>query len=281
LSDVEKVNEMDHVLQRVLSFRLRAFFILAPLATGVAMQTQPVEAAPLDKIMNRGVFEVCVSPGAEPYSELSKTGSPHGFHIDLGGALARELGVEPKFRFINFNFEARHTSCDAFMSAGVFEGKSEGRTRKSEPYLLFDTLLVTKPDRNIKSLDDLNGLRVAVQMGSLAHVTLLGRPVDIRVSMTRENDLLSALARDEIDAGVVTNIGYYWYLRNNPKSAFKAQTASILQTPTGYPIAIALRNADDKAVTAVNAAIQRLKQTGELLSIMKSWGLENVPIATP
>ena len=256
---------------------------LAVAATGVAALAAAASAAQagtLDYVHKRGVFEVCASPDAMPFSQLRSSGGPIGLHIDLGEALARELGVSAKFSFVNFRFEARQTSCDAFMSVGVLPNQEKGPIKQTVPVLQYDTLMVTKPDRKITRIDDLDGLKVATQQGTLAHVTLLKRPVDIRVSLLREDDMLNAIDRGDIDVGIVTNFGYYWYLKNNPSKTFNVQAASIVQSTTGYPMAIGLRKADDKILEAANAAIGRLQKSGELVTILKKYGLESAA-ATP
>jgi polar amino acid transport system substrate-binding protein len=248
--------------------------IVASSMTLLSAGGTAAHAGTLDYILKRGVFEVCASPDAMPFSELPRSGSPVGLHIDLGEALARELGVSAKFSFVHFRFEARQTGCDAFMSVGVLTNQEKGPIKKTVPLLQYETLMVSKPDRKIVRVEDLDGLKVATQQGTLAHVTLLKRPVDVRISLLREDDMLNAIDRGEIDVGIVTNFGYYWYLKNNPSKTFEVQPASMVQSPTGYPMAIGLRKADDKTVDATNAAIARLQASGELVTILKKYGLE-------
>jgi ABC-type amino acid transport substrate-binding protein len=87
--------------------------------------------------------------------------------------------------------------------------------------------------------------------------------------------MLDAIERGDIDVGIVTNFGYYWHLKNNPSKAFKVQPANLVQSTTGYPMAIGLRKADDKVIEAVNAAIGRLQTSGELVTILTKYGLES------
>ena len=259
------------------SCRALAYYCAVAAAVGSSLIIGPpsANAAPMEYILKRGVFEVCASPDAMPFSQMRPSGGGIGLHIDLGEALARELGVGAKFSFVNFQYEAKHTSCDAFMSVGVLDGEQEkGPVKRTVPIIQYDTLMITKPERTITKIEDLDGLKIATQSGSLAHVTLLKRPVDVRVSLLHEDDLLNALDRGDIDVGIVTNIGYYWFLKNNPSKAFRAQPASIVQTPTAYPIAIGLRKPDDKTLALTNAAIARLQASGEMLTIFTKYGIE-------
>ena len=48
-------------------------------------------ARPLDSIRSRGILMVCANPNALPFS--SKTGDRRGFELELGEALANQLGV--------------------------------------------------------------------------------------------------------------------------------------------------------------------------------------------
>ena len=235
-------------------------------------------AATIEKIRKRGFMEICVNPEAMPLSRGPNV--PEGFEIDLANAVAKELGVDVSFTWAQFRHEARYTSCDAFMSVGILPGE-KGPLKKTIPVLQFETMAVTKSDTVITSIEQLDGRRVAVQSGSMAHATLLDRKADIRVSYTTDEAVLDAVNRGEVDVGVVGNFGLGWYLKRHPDAALLWRIATYLQPTTGYPVAIGLRQSSDETVSAFNQAIEAVTQTGKLSTIKARWGFDLVTTAPP
>lgn len=244
----------------------------------LAFAAPQVKAATIEKIERRGKLEVCLNPDAMPYSTAFD--GEKGLHIDLANAIARELGVSTLFSWVQFRFQAKYTHCDAFMGVGVLPGEDDGPTKKTKPIFDFDTLLVSRPGLQLDTLEALDGRKIAVQTGSLAHVTLLDRPVDVRVSYIREEVMLAAIADGTLDAGFVSNVGLNWYLKNNPKAEFKIWPATIAQDKTGYPIAIGLRRADKATLDRFNEILDKLAATGEMARIFDKYGLAGL-LRTP
>lgn len=256
---------------RLLACLITALSIAASILPG------PAQAATIDRIKSRGTLVVCVNPDAMPYSRLR--GGEEGLHIDLANALAGELGVAAQFSWVQYRFQAKYTQCDAFMGVGVLEGEDDGPVKLTKPILRYKTVLATRPDKSISKLEDLDGLRVATQSGSLAHVTLLKRPVDIRVSLRSDAIILDAIEKGDIDVGVVSNVGYEWYLKSHPETSFATSSASVVQDVLGYPIAIGIRKANAETMTAVNSAIDRLVTSGEMKKIFSKYGIEDALVA--
>lgn len=257
---------------RPAAFRAGIMNLAILLALAVACSTNAAVAASIDRIQKRGVLEVCVNPDAMPFSSIEKGES--GLHIDVAKAFARELGVSTKFSWVNYRYQAKYTQCDAFMGVGVLGGEDDGPVKKTKPFFRFENVLATRPDKKISKLDNLDGLRVATQSGSLAHVTMLNRPIDIRVSLLNDTKILDAVDKGDIDVGVVSNIGLGWYLKTHPDKSFGQSPASIVQEMTGYPLAVGMRKADANTLGLANAAIDRLLASGEMKKIFEAYGLE-------
>lgn len=262
------------------SKKLRNQFAVMTVGVVAVCGTFCVNAGPavsetFEKIKSRGVFEVCLSPKSMPLSTVFD--GEKGVHVDLSKALARELGVSARFGWIQFRYQAKYTECDAFVGVGIIPGvKDEGRLKKSKPFMQFDTLMVTNPGKTISNLSELDGLTVATQSGSLSHAAIVTKTkATARLGFTDEEDLLANVADGSVDVGIVTNIGYAWYLHKNPDAKFNVQPAKIFQDITGYAMAIGLRNSDEAAVVAVNDALDRLKSSGEMCKIFTKYGLQS------
>ena len=87
------------------------FLIRLVAATIIAAAAGSFAAArPLDSIRERGKLLVCENPNALPFS--SKNGERRGFELELGEALAKELGVALEVGWVIFPFHMARVDCD-------------------------------------------------------------------------------------------------------------------------------------------------------------------------
>ena len=91
------------------------------------------QARPLNSIKARGKLLVCANPNALPFS--SKNGEPRGFELELGEALAKELGVALEVGWVIFPFHMARVDCDV-----VFELDRRSRDRRGCASAAFQTL---------------------------------------------------------------------------------------------------------------------------------------------
>src|SRR5580692_9753607 len=92
-------------------------------------------ARPLDSIRSRGILIVCANPNALPFS--SKTGDRRGFELELGEALADQLGVKLEVGWVVFPFQVGRVDCDVVLDAIVDQASaSERHVKLSRPYLV-------------------------------------------------------------------------------------------------------------------------------------------------
>ena len=90
-------------------------------------------ARPLDSIKERGKLLVCANPNALPFS--SKNGERRGFELELGEALAKELGVALEVGWVIFPFHMARVDCDiVFDSIVDRETAEDAHLRLSRPY---------------------------------------------------------------------------------------------------------------------------------------------------
>ena len=239
-------------------------------AAGLAITL--ARAGTIEDIKRAGALNVCVNPDALPFSSDSNT--PPGMHIELAKMLAMQLGVGLQLSWVHLRREAKYTDCDAFMDEPVFAG-SEGPIKRTTAYMNFETLAVTKPGRRLDTLEDLNGLRVAMPAASLAHKVLADRPVDIAVSYIRERDILEAVSAGRVDVGLVSNVGFAWYKKLHPNVALESYSTKFIHEMNGYPIAVGLRKTNAQTVEIVNTAMQQLRERGALEQLFAKYGLSD------
>jgi polar amino acid transport system substrate-binding protein len=159
----------------------------------------PAQARSLDTIKELGVIGLCAHPNSLPFA--SKAGDPPGFQVDLGQALAHELGVSLKLDWIITQYQMRSADCDIVLDV-IADREAQGETnlRISKPYYRTGVALAVPSDSKLTSFKSLDAhTKVGVQVGSMAAMIIGQRHVPTS-TFGFEVDSLEALANREIDA---------------------------------------------------------------------------------
>ncbi|MFZ0205913.1 MAG: transporter substrate-binding domain-containing protein, partial [Roseiarcus sp.] len=122
---------------------MKAILTLAVIATiGLA---GPVAARSLDAIRSIGSIGLCAHPNSLPFA--SKTADPPGFQVELGRALAQQLGVSLKLDWIITMFQMRSADCDIVMDT-IADAEAQGEThlKISKPYYRTGVALAVSSD---------------------------------------------------------------------------------------------------------------------------------------
>jgi polar amino acid transport system substrate-binding protein len=212
-------------------------------------------------------FEFCVIEYDIPLSASKadeKTGLS-GFYVNIGEAIAKELGRVPKPSFV----------MSAFMNRPIREGLLAGRcgaqiglVRHQGKWLIpqkvqltqaFGTVgyaLVVPRNSPIQKAADLKGKNIAVQSGSPAHLGLdqLGG-VSFHFFQFAE-PAMKALVEGQVDAAMIwgPTAGYQnkYYYDNR---------FNVMPTNYSWPVAIALTAANDSLTTQIDTALEKLRPT--------------------
>jgi polar amino acid transport system substrate-binding protein len=238
-------------------------------------------ARPLDSIKARGKLLVCANPNALPFS--SKNGERQGFELELGEALAKELGVALEVGWVIFPFHVPRVDCDILFDSIVDRETAEaGHLRLSRPYTKSGVTIALRPGiEGIKGFADLKkGQRVGAIVGSLASVRL-GQKGLPTIPFTFEDEMLEALGQGELDAALAipATIGYYNLLhRDAPVTSVRD---AVSMPELYWDVAVGMRKADDALVAAVDSALDRLLANGAIDRIYANYGIEQRPPARP
>jgi polar amino acid transport system substrate-binding protein len=199
-----------------------------------------------------------------------------GFEVDLADALSRELGRSIRFRqyeFVSLFSGLERGDFDLAMNGLEITPDRLRQVRFTRPYYIYKLQLVVRTgEQRFHTLQECVG-RKGVTIGTL-HDTAAERLLD-KLGIPRKsydgqvepyNDL--ALKR-QLD-GVLLDLPIALYCaRGNPKLEF-----------TGLPIepgyyGIAVNRKNEALAQQLNAALERLLQSGELRRIYEKWDLWN------
>jgi len=246
-------------LQRWVAILLLLFFSPATLLAQSA----------LDRVRKSGELRIGTDATYPPF-ETAEGGQYTGFDIDLGSAIARELGVKP--RFINAAFDGifpalQNGIFDAVMSAVTITPERSASMLFSDPYYDSGQLIVLNQERQgISNPDDLKGKSVGVQINTTAQFDLEKRE-GVTVAKYNTVDLaLLDLRNHRIDAVVIdAPVAKYMIFQ----SFHDLKTVGKRFTDEKFGIALA-QESDDLRLE-INKALKKIKETGEYDRIHEKW----------
>src|SRR5690242_21405871 len=230
------------------------------------------EARPLATIREVGTIGLCAHPNSLPFA--SKAGDPPGFQIELGQALAHELGVSLRPDWIITQYQMRSAGCDIVLDV-IADREAQGETnlRISKPYYRTGVALAVLPASQLtsfKSLDERT--KVGVLVGSIAAMTLGQRHVPTS-TFGFEVDSLEALANHEIDAAAVTPTMASYYNLTHPDKAVRILGLDESEPNLSWNVAVGMVRPDDALRNAVDQAMERLSADGTVDRIYHRYGV--------
>jgi polar amino acid transport system substrate-binding protein len=252
----------------------RAAVLVSVLAVGFACSS--AGARPLAVIRDRGVLSLCAHANSLPFA--SKTQDPPGFQIEIGRALAGELGVRLQVEWVVSGIQFRTADCDIVLDTiAVPEAQAERRLELSKAYQRSGVGLAVRSDTpGVGRFEDLIGRRVAVQSGSLAGMLLGQRGVRLS-AFGFEDDMVEAVIRGEVDAAAVSPATVGYFNLRHPEARLRYVHAYEAEPELRWNLAVGLRRADTPFREAIDRAIDRLVADGTVGRIYARYGIEHRP----
>ncbi len=228
----------------------------------------------LQDIEARGVLRVGLDPTYPPFDALQDA-KPVGYDVSLANALAADLGVRVEYHTLSIDilYDALASKqVDILVSALPFVYERQKEVRYSVPYYQSgEVLAIRSGDTSIRSMQDLGGRIVAVELGSNGdtEARLLAREItptsDLHSTYRSPDEALDALANGMADAAIVDNLSVQTYIAAHPG------TLDVIQPPlTDEPYVVAMPVGADALADCVNATIERLRASGELSQMLNT-----------
>lgn len=244
-------------------------------------------------IADKGTLTIAVDASYAPNEFLKDgKGEPIGMTVDLGNAMAQLLGLQAEW--VNTSFD------------GIIAGINAGRydigmssftdTKKREEQVNFVSYLqagvsIVVPAGNpkgVQSSADLCGLKVGAENGTTEEDMLTSADVDDSVVKVCEDagkpapefngypnqtDVNVALAAGRLDAYLAdTPIAEYAVLITGDKFEKVGKDVGVA------PYGIAVPKQPAELTTALQAAMQKLMDSGDYMKILDNWGLGDAGI---
>jgi polar amino acid transport system substrate-binding protein len=247
-------------------------FILPLIVGALIGLAGAAQGRSLNAIRDSGVLGLCAHPNSLPFA--SKAGDPPGFQIELGQALARELGVSLRPDWIITQYQMRSAGCDIVLDV-IADREAQGETnlRISKPYYRTGVALAVLPASKLKSFKGLDEhTKVGVMVGSMAAMTLGRRHVPTS-TFGFEVDSLDALANHEIDAAAVTPTMASYFNLTHPDKAVRILDLDDSEPDLSWNVAVGMVRPDDSLRSAVDDAMERLRADGTVERIYRRYGV--------
>ncbi|MGV7211811.1 substrate-binding periplasmic protein [Bradyrhizobium sp. UFLA05-112] len=244
-----------------------SLIIGAAVALSAAAQARTLEA-----IRSSGALGLCAHPNSLPFA--SKAGDPPGFQVELGQALARELGVSLRLDWIITQYQMRSATCDVLLDViADREAQGETRLRISKPYYRTGVALAVPSSSTLSSFKSLNEhTKVGVQVSSVAAMIIGQRRVPTS-TFGFESDSLDALSNNELDAAAVTPTAASYFNLTHPEKPLRILARDESVTDLNWNVAVGMVRPDDALRDAVDGAIERLRADGTIDRIYRRYGI--------
>ncbi|HAL61311.1 MAG TPA: hypothetical protein DCP08_02765 [Chloroflexi bacterium] len=223
-----------------------------------------------ERIERQGVLRVGMDASYPPFELWDEVGL-RGYDVDLALALGREWGVEVDFENITFDglYEALKVErVDIIISALPYDPLLTQDVAYSYSY--FDAgqvLVVREEERAMAKVEDLNGRRVGLELGSRGD--LEARRLEQTMVLERRaylsaQEVLEALRDEKIDAGIVDAVSAYQFIREQGG-------LRIVQQVTEEPYVMAVPMKAPILLEKVNGAIIKWREMGFLEELREKW----------
>ena len=210
--------------------------------------------------------------GGEPYvyEDPAHPDQLRGFEVDLAAALARELGVQPRFVQNDWSTlvpSLERGTFDIALNGLEVTPARAGRIAFSRPYFIFAERLVTRAgDARLHDLAALRGQHVGTLASSQAWEMLLGAGA-VPIPYEGVDEPFIDLEHGRTDAVLLDDIIVDRYAPRHPALRVAGDLGE-------GQYAIGVRPADRDLLAAIDVALDRIIARGELRRILASYGLD-------
>ena len=258
--------------------RSRFFGLLIAILLGLAPLAF-ANAQTVDEIIKRGKVIIGVNTTTPIFGLMGKDGEPEGYDPDVARLVGKYLGV--KVEFVSVTGANRIPNLlggkvDMLICLFGITPERAQQVWYSIPYASEAATLVGPASRNVKSIDDLAGLKVGVPRGAMQDLLLSPVAADKKINLQRFDDEatgLQALIAGQIDlvgTGLLVNRTLN---RNDPGKNYEVKV--VLRE---LHFGIGLRRGSTELLQWLNTFVYAIKNNGELDAISRKW--RELPLGT-
>ena len=230
-------------------------------------------AGTLQDIKARGKLLAGVKTDFPPFGFVDEKGVNKGFDVDIAKAIAKELfGKEDAVEFVAVTSGNRiafltTNKIDIILASMTITEERKKVIDYSIPYFMSGHLILVHKDSKITKYQDLAGKKVATTQGSTGDI-VIGElvPTAERIKFQHNSESLQALKDRRVEAFVQDDVLLIDLQKRNPE-------LKIVGWPPfrPAPYGLGVRKGDKEWLDFVDAAIAKLKKSGEYQKLWDKW----------
>jgi ABC-type amino acid transport substrate-binding protein len=224
----------------------------------------------LADIQQRGTLRVGLDASFPPFEMIDANDRIVGLDVDIGRAIAADLGVEAEF--VNIGFDGLYDALlarrvDIIISGLPYDPRWTQDVAYTRNYFNAGQMLVTKAENDaINAVEDLAGRTVAVEWGSQADMEGRRLAGEIEgLTLLRQPsaaDALEALFSGQADAAIVDGV--------SGVSAFPRGLKVVTYLSDDWYVA-AVHRESEALLAAVNKSLAGLEESGQMAAMQARW----------
>jgi len=248
-------------------------------AAGIA---HAAEVTPPASIAKAGKITYCAEFGNPPLGFYDENNVLGGLDVDIGTEIASRMGVKAEWAEVAFSAiipSLQAKQCDAILSQ-LFDKPQRREVVDFVDYMYSSQSLMVPPGnpKNVKGLDDLSGLKVAVDNGTTIQSLLeeqnakfkaAGKPEAKVVVFPKDADARQALQIGQVDV-YGTTLETAAYFLQKAGHVFDIGGDPFNKIATG----IAIRKGETDMHDAISKTFESMKADGTYQKLLKKWNLE-------
>ncbi|NYH25596.1 transporter substrate-binding domain-containing protein [Paraburkholderia bryophila] len=204
-----------------------------------------------------------------PPMEFTENGARTGFDVDVMNALAKAMGKRVQWTDIDFKGLIPGLIAHRFDAAisGIYITDERAKVVDfTDSYYAGGLVALVKNDSPVKSVADLNGKKVSVQVGTKSVNFLRDNYPQInRVEVEKNQEMFDLVGIGRADAAVTGKPAAYQFAKT--RGGFRVLDKQL--TTEAYGIAV--RKDEPELKTAFNTALAKIKADGTYAAIVKKW----------
>lgn len=223
---------------------------------------------------NAPVLNVAMTGDIPPFSFQDDYGNMQGSDVDAIRAIGEEQGFK-----VDFHKESQQNMIasvesgehDLALSGIAYSDERATKYGLSDSYFFNPgAIMYTNSNLNIKSLEDVQGLRVGVLEGTGKEAVLMQMPSVELVSTPTSYLSYEKLIRDEIDVVVDDYPTLKYLAKNHPEYKVTVVPYETLDTPSAQQVMVMAKGNTDLR-NNINEGISKLKARGAFEEIEARW----------
>jgi ABC-type amino acid transport substrate-binding protein len=222
------------------------------------------------KLQQKGEITIGVKFDVPPFGfKNPQTGDVEGFDVDVGKAVAAELGVKPKFiEAISDNRIPflKQGTVDLILSTMTINAERDQEIDFSEPYYVARGSILVPKDSPIKGIDDLAGKRVCTALGSTYEATLREKaPKSDRKLVDSYSECFELIQNKAVHAVSTDDVILAGMIIQDPNLKLVGEELTI------EPYGAGIKEGDKQFQRFVSGVIAKMKADGRWARLYDKW----------